>query len=117
MDFTQAAAAFGLLADQNRLCILTQLCREGEQSATQLLAALPVSQPTLSHHMKLLWEGGLVQRRRVGQRVLYQVDRAALTGLLAIPLGEPEPPAAPPQPAQSAQTAPAPVIVRAGHKW
>jgi len=113
MDLTEAAAGFGLLADQNRLHILTQLAREGEQNAAQLLAALPVSQPTLSHHMKLLWEGGLVQRRRVGRRVLYQVDRAALGRLLAVPLGDsgalPEP--------QPAPSRPSPVIVRAGHKW
>ena len=75
MDYTKAAAGFGLLADPNRLRILGQLSQEGEQSATQLLAALPVSQPTLSHHMKLLWEGGLVQRRRMGQHTLYRLDK------------------------------------------
>jgi len=115
MDLTKAAAGFGLLADRNRLCILTQLSQEGEQSAAQLLAALPVSQPTFSHHMKLLWEGGLVRRRRLGQRVLYQVDRAALGQLLAVPLGET--PALPPPQPDPAQPTPAPVIVRAGHKW
>ena len=41
MDHTKAAAGFGLLADPNRLRILGQLSQEGEQSATQLLAALP----------------------------------------------------------------------------
>jgi len=115
MDLTKAAAGFGLLADQNRLHILTQLSREGEQSAAQLLAALPVSQPTLSHHMKLLWEGGLVRRRRVGQRVMYQVDRAALGQLLAVPLGEAVAEALlPPQPDPAQRAS---VIVRTGHKW
>lgn len=110
MDYTKAAAGFGLLADPNRLRILIQLSQGVEQSASQLLDALPVSQPTLSHHMKFLCEGGLVQRRRLGQRILYRLDQAALEQLLAIPLGKEAPPPA-------AQPAPPPVIVRAGHKW
>ena len=110
MDHTKAAAGFGLLADPNRLRILGQLSQEGEQSATQLLAALPVSQPTLSHHMKLLWEGGLVQRRRMGQHTLYRLDQSALERLLAVPLGREEPPL-------PTHPAPPPVIIRTGHKW
>ena len=110
MDYTKAAAGFGLLADPNRLRILGQLSQEGEQSATQLLAALPVSQPTLSHHMKLLWEGGLVQRRRMGQHTLSRLDQSALERLLAVPLGREEPPL-------PTHPAPPPVIIRTGHKW
>ena len=74
MDYTKAAAGFGLLADPNRLRILGQLSQEGEQSATQLLAALPVSQPTLSHHMKILCDSGVVVGRKEGKWVHYRID-------------------------------------------
>ena len=74
MDHTKAAAGFGLLADPNRLRILGQLSQEGEQSATQLLAALPVSQPTLSHHMKILCDSGVVVGRKEGKWVHYRID-------------------------------------------
>ena len=71
--------------------------------------------------MKLLWQGGLVERRRQGQRTLYRLDRAALAALLTAPLagpaGEALPPAgSPPKEAVAAPRPPA-VIVRTGHKW
>ena len=122
MNYAEIAAGFALLADPNRLRILAQLYQgEDWQSATQLLAQLPICQPTLSHHMKLLWQGGLVERRRQGQRTLYRLDRAALAALLTDPLtapaGEGTPPAgSPPKEAVAAPRPPA-VIVRTGHKW
>lgn len=114
MDCNEAAAGFALLAEPNRLRILARLSREGEQSATQLLATLPVTQPTLSHHMKLLCRGGLVRQRRDRQRVLYRLDREALERLLASPMeGE----APEPEPETPAFAGAAGVIVRSGHKW
>ena len=107
MDYTEAAAGFGLLADPSRLCILVRLGQKGEQSATELLEALSITQPTLSHHMKFLCQGGLVEKRRQGQRVLYRLERAALERLLAVPLAQPA----------EGQRAASPVIVRSGHKW
>lgn len=108
MDLVNAAGGFALLSEPNRLLILRALA-QGEQSATQLLQELPVSQPTLSHHMKLLCDWGLVRRRRQGQRTLYTLDRAALSELLAVPLAGTvrEEPAQPPTPT---------VIVRSGHR-
>ena len=122
MNYAEIAAGFALLADPTRLRILAQLDQgEDWQSATQLLAQLPICQPTLSHHMKLLWQGGLVERRRQGQRTLYRLDRAALAALLTDPLtapaGEGTPLATtPPKEAVAAPRPPA-VIVRTGHKW
>ena len=82
MDRQKAAAGFALLADPNRLEIL-RLLSQGEKNATELLKGLPVSQPTLSHHMRLLCQGGLVTQQRQGQRVLYTLCRAALRELLS----------------------------------
>lgn len=122
MSYTEAAAAFSLLSDPHRLHILCRLAREGAwRSAGELLEDLPISQPTLSHHMKLLCEGGLVERRRQGQRTLYRLDRPAMTALLAIPLAEDSPAPAAEESKAEKPHAPVPerpaVIVRSGHKW
>jgi len=106
VDQHKAAEGFALLADPNRLEIL-RILSQGEENAAGLLKSLPVSQPTLSHHMRLLWEGGLVERRRQGQKVIYTLCRPALRELLAVPLGE-----EPPDPAPAAPR----VIIRSGHQ-
>lgn len=110
MDQRKAAEGFALLADPNRLAILW-LLSQGERNAAGLLEELPVSQPTLSHHMRLLWNGGLVERRRQGQRVIYTLCRPALRELLrAVPLEEP-PASSAPQPPETPR-----VIIRSGHQ-
>ena len=108
MDRQKAAAGFALLADPNRLEIL-RLLSQGEKNATELLKGLPVSHPTLSHHMRLLCQGGLVTQRRQGQRVLYTLCRAVLRELLSAPLEE-QPPPSPAAPAEPV------IIIRSGHR-
>ena len=53
---------FKALGDENRIRILKLLC-SGEKCACTLLEALEISQPTLSHHMKILCDTGLVNSR------------------------------------------------------
>lgn len=112
MDQRKAAAGFALLADPNRLEIL-RILAEREENAAGLLKCLPVSQPTLSHHMRLLCEGGLVEGRRQGQRIIYRLRRPALRELLAFPLGEGTPSPEPPKTPTPAEPV---VIIRSGHR-
>lgn len=58
------------LADANRLHIL-ELLGHGEQCACVLLEDLSLSQPTLSHHMKILCDAGLVRSRKEGKWIHY----------------------------------------------
>ena len=69
-DFVKIAKA---LSDDNRLRILTSL-REGEKCACELLTDLRISQPTLSHHMKILCDAGLVTCRRDRRWAYYSTD-------------------------------------------
>lgn len=71
--YTEAAKVFKALADENRLRIL-ELLRSGEKCACKLLEDLQISQSTLSHHMKLLCDAGLVQGRKEGKWVHYSID-------------------------------------------
>jgi ArsR family transcriptional regulator len=63
---------FKALGDENRIRILRQL-RSGEKCACKLLDALNISQPTLSHHMKILCDAGIVNGRKEGKWMHYSI--------------------------------------------
>lgn len=73
--YYDVAKVFKALADENRVKILEMLI-EGERFAGSLLEELDVSQPTLSHHMKLLCESGLVDARKDGRWIFYSISEA-----------------------------------------
>ena len=64
---------FKALSDEQRVRVLEMLC-EGETCACHLLEDLEISQPTLSHHMKILCESGIVRSRRAGRWNYYAID-------------------------------------------
>ena len=74
MDFPEKnmALVFKALSDENRIRIL-KLLRNGEKCACKLLEELNISQPTLSHHMKILCDSGLVTGRREGKWTHYSI--------------------------------------------
>ena len=72
MTDRQTAGIFKALADENRICILKLLCG-GEMCACHLLEELNISQPTLSHHMKVLCDAGIVNGRKDGKWMHYSI--------------------------------------------
>lgn len=82
--YYQRAIELKALSDPNRLVILDQL-KDGERCACNILELLKISQPTLSHHMRILCEAGLVNCRRDGKWMHYRLNCekfAELTQLL-----------------------------------
>jgi ArsR family transcriptional regulator, arsenate/arsenite/antimonite-responsive transcriptional repressor len=80
----QLSDSLSMLAHPIRLQILDMLAqRDGEVCVCDLEAALPVKQPTVSHHLKLLREAGLIDCERRGLWAYYFVKREALTALRA----------------------------------
>lgn len=78
----ELSSELGLLAHPIRLLILDMLAqRDGEVCVCDLEAALPVKQPTVSHHLKLLREGGLIDCERRGLWAYYFVRRERLAAL------------------------------------
>ena len=75
-----ADAAFAALADPTRRAILARLA-SGEAPATQLAEPFAMSQPAVSHHLKVLERAGLITRRVDGQR---RICRLAPDGIGAI---------------------------------
>ena len=66
------------LGDSNRLEII-QMLSDGEKCGCRLLEKFEITQPTLSHHMKILVECGLVNDRREGKWHHYSLNCDTLT--------------------------------------
>lgn len=71
---------FEALAEPHRRQILTTLL-DGERSAGAIVASLDLAQPTVSKHLKVLREAGLVRVRPDGTRRLYGLDPRPLAEL------------------------------------
>lgn len=66
------------LADPRRFSILQRIAAQPEMACMCLVAELPITQATLSHHIKELSAAGLVQVRKAGKCGFFRVDRRAL---------------------------------------
>jgi ArsR family transcriptional regulator len=81
-DIEKQAALFGLLADPTRLRLLRLLAQQREPDAlcvNALAYRLGVTQPAVSQHLRVLKSAGLVKGKKLGYRVHYFINQAALT--------------------------------------
>jgi ArsR family transcriptional regulator len=71
----QLASAFRVIADPTRLRLISLLASSpsGEACVCDLVEPLGLSQPTVSHHLKLLYEAGLLGREKRGLWVYYRL--------------------------------------------
>jgi ArsR family transcriptional regulator len=93
-DAEALAAAFKAIADPARLRLLSFIARQPEAEACvcYLVEPLGLAQPTVSHHLKVLADAGLVTRERRGTWMFYRLvpERvAALRDALALPAEKP----------------------------
>lgn len=76
------AEDFEILSHPIRLQLIDVLQRnEGRVCVCDLEAAVPVKQPTVSHHLRLLREAGLVESEKVGVWAYYRIDRVKFAAL------------------------------------
>lgn len=66
------AALFKAIGDPTRQQILLML-EKGERSVNEIVEHFKLSQPTISRHLSVLHQAGLISRRRDGQRVVYSL--------------------------------------------
>lgn len=66
------AALFRAFGEATRLAIIQEL-KDGELGVSEIVERLPTSQANISKQLKLLYEAGLVSRRKLGSQVLYQI--------------------------------------------
>ena len=73
------------LADPTRLAIVRQLAQDVETCACDFTACCDVGQPTVSHHLRVLREAGVVTSERRGQWIFYRLapDTAERLGAVA----------------------------------
>lgn len=82
MNAIDVASVCKALGDSNRLQIV-QMLSVGEKCACKLLEAFEITQPTLSHHMKILCDCGLVETRKEGKWSYYSLNCEALAAFKA----------------------------------
>lgn len=81
-DAQRLAAAFKAFADPARLQILSLLIARREMTVTDLIVAMDrLSQPTVSHHLRLLVDAGLASRRKQGVWVFYRAEHRAFRAM------------------------------------
>jgi ArsR family transcriptional regulator len=90
-DAQELAAAFKAIADPGRLRLLSFIARQpgAEACVCHLVEPLGLAQPTVSHHLKVLTEAGLLARERRGTWMFYRLvpERVeALRQVLALPV-------------------------------
>jgi ArsR family transcriptional regulator len=73
-------ALFKALSDETRLRILKLVAHYGELCECNIVPSFGLSQPTISYHLKVLREAGLIQSERRGQWVYHRVNSKVLLG-------------------------------------
>lgn len=71
---TNDARIFKALCDEKRLMILDQL-KSGEKCACVLIGCMNIGQSSLSYHMKILCESGIVDSRQEGKWTHYKLSK------------------------------------------
>lgn len=84
MEINGYANMFKAISDETRLFILKELISNKEVCACKLLEKVNCNQSTLSHHMKVLVDSGLVVTRKNWKWVHYSVNREKLSLLINI---------------------------------
>lgn len=73
-NYRDKALIFKAFSDENRLMIL-ELLQSGDKCACKLLENLNIGQSTLSHHMKILCDAGVVENHNVGKWTHYSLSK------------------------------------------
>lgn len=80
MNYDETASLLKIIADPSRLEILDLLSCD-ELCGCDLLEHFEFSQPTLSHHMKVLVNSNFVTKRKAGNKVMYELNHAVMNDI------------------------------------
>ncbi|MCC0648698.1 ArsR/SmtB family transcription factor [Clostridioides difficile] len=72
--YIEYAKVFKAFCDENRIIII-EFLQDGEKCACELLEQLDIRQSTLSHHMKILCDSGIVNSRKEGKWTHYSINK------------------------------------------
>lgn len=71
------------LADENRFKIFTTISEKGEIACKEITSMIKLTQPTISHHLKVLMECGLIDYRKEGQWSYFFVNKDVIDGYIS----------------------------------
>ena len=77
MDPQKISQIFKALSDETRAQIILELL-DGEKCACDLLKNLHITQPTLSHHARVLCDSGLVESKRIGRWIHFALSQQGI---------------------------------------
>jgi ArsR family transcriptional regulator, arsenate/arsenite/antimonite-responsive transcriptional repressor len=82
-EIAEVAVLFRVLGEPSRLLLLNAIAAQpsGEVCACELVESLGLSQPTVSHHLRVLYESELLTKERRGNWIYYQIARDRLAFL------------------------------------
>jgi ArsR family transcriptional regulator len=81
--FAEHAQCFKALSEPARVAIVNRLASCGEACVCELVEVLELAQPTVSHHLRVLREAGLIEHERRGTWMYYRLVPAAIDELRA----------------------------------
>jgi len=81
---TDVAAAFRALSDPTRVAIINRLSTTAAVCVCDLTAAFDLSQPTISHHLRILRDAGLIEAERQGTWAYYRLVPEAIDRLRGV---------------------------------
>lgn len=86
LDAASLSLAFAALADPARLRLLSLIstASAGEACACDLIEPVGKSQPTVSHHLKVLVDAGLIEREKRGIWMWYRTNQAKVDSLRTV---------------------------------
>jgi len=84
IDLDPEIRLLSALADPTRLAIVRQLAADVETCACDFTSCCDVGQPTVSHHLRVLREAGIVSSERRGQWIFYRLSPDSADRLAAI---------------------------------
>ncbi|WP_165422931.1 ArsR/SmtB family transcription factor [Ktedonosporobacter rubrisoli] len=78
LDIPKMTRLLTALGEPARLEIIDQLAKQEQMNVGDLASKFSLSRPTISHHLKILKEAGVVQAEKSGQETYYRVNRDML---------------------------------------
>jgi len=70
----QIVSFFKAMCDHNRHKILHLIKKNKEMNASDIISKINLSQPTVSHHLKILVDAGVLESRKEGKETIYKIN-------------------------------------------
>lgn len=85
MEDSKIIQVLKALADKNRFRMVQEIAARGEISCGDVGGCFALAQPTVSHHIKILVEAGVVLVRREGQHAILSLNHEVVAQLALVP--------------------------------